>query len=306
VASEIVLTGLIGSNSLGALAAFGLLRACSQIEALRSGKLAWRLADDWTAVLTFADRIDRDALIKHLVKRQEDLKTDIFKWSDDIRVKPEVYRARLTEAAENATATKRGNADYYAAFGSETVTDGSKKLVKPTAFHMTSGQMRFLKSICEVAESVSDNRAGKFTEALFGPWKYDCECHGLFWDHMTERLYALRDCKPSDEKPRSVSAAVWFGIEAMPLFPTVRSGGKLATTGFVRTDGVTRFVWPIWTQPVGLDGLRTLLGSSELLSASAWDSLGQRGITAIYESVRSEFGKGYAVFRPATVVWSLQ
>jgi hypothetical protein len=42
----------------------------------------------------------------------------------------------------------------FAAFGSEMITDGSKGLVKPTAFHMTSGQQKFLKMICSVADSL--------------------------------------------------------------------------------------------------------------------------------------------------------
>ena len=261
---EIVLTGLVGSSPLGALAAFGLLIACSEIPELSEPRLHWRMEDDWMAVLTVASSIDESALLNHLEIRQRALNLDVFSWSEDIRVEPEKYRVRLIQHGKTATSRDRLSADYYAAFGSDTATDGSKGLVKPTAFHMTSGQQKFLKSVRELGESLSDGCDEALKEALFGPWKYEDRYHSLGWDPMTERLHALRHCAPTSEVARSVRAGVWFAVKSLPLFPTARATKRLATTGFTRRNGNTRLIWPIWTKAIGLNTLRTLLASSEL------------------------------------------
>ena len=297
----------MGSSPLGALAAFGLLRACSEILELSEPRLHWRMEHDWMAVLTVASSIDECALLNHLEVRQRALKLDVFSWSEDIRVEPEKYRIRLIRHGQTATARDRRSADYYAAFGSDTVTDGSKGLVKPTAFHMTSGQQEFLKIVAEFAESLRKNSNQAFKEALFGPWEYNGRRHSLGWDPATERLYAYRHKDPStktkDDFPNSVPGAVWLAVEALPLFPTTVWGRRLATTGLTKRNGVTRLVWPIWKEAIALDTLKMLLATSGLLDPEGWDSLGKRGVAAIYESARSEFGKGYAIFHPAALVW---
>jgi hypothetical protein len=304
--TDIVLTGLIGSNPLGALAAFGLLRVCGEIPTLLKARLSWRIEDDWIAVLTLPGQIDENGLIACLSIRQQARQLDVFRWSPDIRVLPNEYREHLIQQAERARYYDRWNADYYAAFGSEMVTDGSKKLVKPTAFHMTSGQQNFLESVMELAESMHSRCSVALKEALFGPWTYNDDQHHLGLDPASERLYALRHKKPEkDRVKRSVLAAVWLAIEALPLFPTTVARGRLATTGFMRSDGNTRLVWPIWTEPISLDTLKTLIASAELAGEiGELESLGRRGVTTVYGAVRSDFGQGYAILRPATLVWS--
>lgn len=303
--AEIKLTGIIGSNPLGALAAFGLLRVCHEISGSAFASLSWQLEDDWVAVLTLPTGQSETSLVAHLVEHLRARSLEVFNWNDDVREQPESYKRRLREQAQKARYCERLDADYYAAYGSEMKADGSKGLVKPTAFYMTSGQQKFLKSVREVAESLQSGSEDAIHEALFGPWRYQDEYHSLGWDPMTERMYALRHRAPTSEQPVCVRAAVWFAVEALPLFPTVVTRGRLETAAFTRQDGVTQFVWPIWTNPVGLDTLRTLLLTSELLGRpDHWESLERRGVAAVYESVRSEFGKGYAILRPPSVVWS--
>lgn len=289
---------------MGALAAFGLLRACSEIPELSEARLYWRMEDDWLAVLTVGSSIDDTALLNYLGARQRALKLDVFSWSEDIRVEPEKYRLRLIQNGQTATSADRRIADYYAAFGSDMVADGSKGLVKPTAFHMTSGKQKFLKSVRELAESFDDSYNEALKEALFGPWKYEDQFHSLGWDPMTERLRALRHRAPTSEAPLSVRAAVWLAVESLPLFPTAGAAKRLATTGFTRRNGNTSLIWPIWPKAIGLNTLRTLLATSELFEPEGRNSLGLRGVVAIYESVRSDFGQGNAILRPATVAWS--
>ncbi len=303
--AEIVLSGLIGSNPLGALAAFGLLRVCTETPELNHARLSWRAEDDWIAVLTLPCSHKAESLMAPLAAFLMRRKFDVFNWSPDVRVQPQEYKERLIQQGEKARYCERLDADYYVAYASEMATDGSKGLVKPSALHMTSGQQRFLKSIYELGESLRNNSEAAIREALFGPWLYRDHFHSLGWDPMTERMYALRHRAPTSEAPLCVRAAVWFAVESLPLFPTAIVHGKLVTTGFAKQDGEVRFVWPIWTEPISLDSLKTLVATSELGGVQeAWRSLGRRGVTAVYGSVRSEFGQGYAILRPATLVWS--
>jgi hypothetical protein len=301
----IPLSGLVGSNPLGALAAFGLLRVCDDIPELACARLGWRMGDDWLAVLMVSEGIEAHQLIELIVKWQQGWSADVIDWNDDIRSAPSDYRKQLIEYAQRASQLDRRLADFFSAFGSETVTDGSQGLVKPTMFHMTSGQQKFLKNVRDIADSLQKGPDSALREALFGPWRYVDKYHSLGWDPAAERLYALRHRAPTSEPARCVRAAIWLGFQALPLFPTVRRNGRLATSGFTSSDRETSLIWPIWTSPVTLEGLRSLLTCSELTAGpSGWQRLHRRGVAAVYRTVRSEFGQGYATLRPAQLVFS--
>ncbi len=205
--------------------------------------------------------------------------------------------------------------DFLAAFGSEMIAARSTGNLKPTAFDMTAGQQKFLKFVRELAASldVTAGRGGRqaaawpgrvraaFAEALFGPWTYTDDFHSLGWDHGTEALYALSAIAPTDAGPKSVRAAVWLAIEALPFFPCFPVAGRLRTRGFNRQGD--EFRWPIWRDPITLDVLRSLLGLSELyedhLPSAA---LRARGIERVYLSARPTDANGRGVFRPAVLV----
>lgn len=299
--TEIELTGLTGSSPIGALAAFGLLRLCAEIEPLAQAKLGWWRHDDWFAVLTVSEGVTKDVLVaflnEHLVKQT----TDVFAWSEDVRVTKEKYQETLQKNVDDASFVNRRFCDYLTAFASEMAVDNTKGLVKPTAFYMTSGQQKFLGSALELTESYRKDQVEKLNEALFGPWLYCDKQHALGWDPAAERMYALRHKKPGDEPQTSVSAAIRLALEAIPLFPVFPDqNGRLSTSGFIRINRENNFQWPLWQAPIGLDALKTLLTSSELDDKK---NLSLRGVTALYSSVRSEFGQGYGIFRPATLQW---
>lgn len=299
----IELTGLTGSSPVGALAAFGLLRICNEIDSLKNSRLAWSIEnqDDWTAILFVPDKIQSPDLVQILSDYQSKRNLDAFSWSEDIRVRPEEYNEKLKIQALNAKCMERAIADFYAAFGSELITDGSKGLVKPTALHMTTANQKFLKIVNKLGERLKENSVNHIEEALFGPWLYKDEQHALGWDPAAERKHALRHAAPTSENPTSVAYSVWLSLEALPLFTTVPHRGRLGTTGFTRKNSENVFSWPIWNDPVGLDTLRSLLASS--WKTKNISSLSQRSIVAIYQSVRSEFGQGYAIFRPSELVY---
>lgn len=298
--TEIELTGLTGSSPIGALAAFGLLRLCSEIESLVQAKLGWRRHDDWFAVLSVPEHVTKDVLVILLSEQLAKQSTDVFSWSEDVRVTQESYQETLQKSVAEANFKNRRLCDYLAAFASEMAVDNAKGLVKPTLFYMTSGQQKFLSSALELTEAYRTSQVENLNEALFGPWLYRDKQHALGWDPAAERMYALRHKKPGDETPTSVSAAIRLALEVIPLFPVFPDkSGRLNTSGFVRINRENIFQWPLWQAPISLDSLKTLLNSE--LS----DDINpcRRGVNALFRSIRSEFGQGYGIFRPAQLVW---
>ena len=302
--TEIELTGLIGSSPIGAMAAFGLLRICTEIEPLAQAKLGWRQSDDWHAVLYLPTEMEKERLVDLLTQYLIKQTSDVFAWSDDVRVLPDTYKEILKNGVDNANLTVRKYCDYLAAFASEMARDNTAKgLAKPTFFYMTSGQQSFLGSAVELVEAYRKERPEKITEALFGPWLYQDKQHALGWDPAAERVYALRHKKPGEEAPTSVSAAIRLALEALPLFPVFPDKtGRLHTSGFIRTKSRENvFEWPLWQAPISLDSLKTLLTSN--LDKEHKSELAKRGVNALFRSIRSEFGQGYGIFRPAQLVW---
>lgn len=291
----IILPGLIGSSPLGAMAAFGLLRVCSEIPILEGAHLHWTWDQDWRAVLRVPEDVVQEKLIDLLVQRQKDRSLSIFNWSDDIKVDPDEYRELMLSHVINSSLYQRLDADFFAAYGSEIVKDKTAKgNVKPTALHMTAGQQKFLKLIHkDLAKSMSKKTAEAYSEALLGPWRREDNVNALGWDPAAKRLHALRHRAPSSDVFHCVRAAVWLAVEALPLYPTAAVSGRLQTTGFTSTRPVV-FTWPIWKPPIGLDVLRTLITTSDSTS-----SLLRRGVTAVYRSERVESSQGGAFLRPS-------
>jgi hypothetical protein len=146
-----------------------------------------------------------------------------------------------------------------------------------------------------------------FQEALFGPWKYEDPQHSLGWDPSTERLHALRARSPTRDSSEGVTAAVWLAFEALPLFPCFLSRGGLVTTGF-HTRGTTwrqrttYLTWPVWTHPVPLDTVRSLLSMPELgEEPPPGRELRARGVEAVFRSERYKVKTqgAYFILRPA-------
>ena len=281
---DIFLPGLVGSNPLGALAAFGLLKVISLSD--QQARLSFMQQDDWVAVLQ-SKFTDEATLVSHLVDYLKERPRDDLEWSpEDVRVPSEVYRNALRSALDsNPTLV-----DSLQSIAADGAVDKSKGLIKPTDFFMVSGQQSFLGILRAVREAVVKSGEPAWREALIGPWRYLTPLHSLGWDPAGERLHALRARAPTKEKPSCVAAAVWLAFEAMTLFPALSRHGRQQTTGFNRMG----FRWPLTSTPINLATLGVLVASRLQPDAP------RKGIAAIYESERFTFGQGYAVFRPAS------
>jgi len=304
--SEHELTGLKGGHPLGALAAFGLLRVCTAMPGLADVRLGWQ-EEALTASLSITPPLTDDELIEKLVELQlSRAGAPEFKWANDIRTDPKDFIEGVSAAEGD-----RRVLSFLSSFGCELELDGKQNL-KPTAFHMTSGQQRFLKQARELAASLEPLKSApkrkakirspgeSFREALFGPWRYQDEFHAFGWDPDAERLHALQAKSPTSEKPTSVRAAVWLAVEALPLFPCAITDGVLKTRGFSRREGRTEFSWPLWKYPLPLDAVRSTLALEEVtLAKPRLKDLRARGIFAVFRARRASLQKGYAIFRAA-------
>lgn len=285
------LRGLVGSNPLGALAAFGLLRVLAP--SLPEVRLSWRRSHDWIAVLHGGPWADPSHLTSHLVDWFSQRPTDDLDWTlDDVRVGADAYRRTLRDAVTGSPWL----AERLQAFAADGAIDQQKQLVKPTAFFMASGQMSWLGGLREIHRALRSDGA-LWSEALFGPWRYATALHSLGWDPAGERLHALRGRAPTAEKPRSVAAATWLAFEALSSYPAFGVARREQTVGFRRTRGGHAFAWPIWTDPLDLDTVELLLQAD--LTPKPTSTAGRPGVAAVFRSARFTFGQGYAVFRPA-------
>lgn len=296
--SSIVLTGLLGSHPLGAMASFGLLRMVSAED--REARLSFEERDDWVAVL-HGSFTEPSALVALLTEASATIGTVVFDafGDDDVRVPPERAHA-LVDDALRAGDLHTQKLAFLSALFADGARDNTKGLVKPTPFYMASGQQSFLDTMKRIARAVRGPEAWR--EALFGPWLYSHDEWGAGWDPGTERLHALRFKAPTKDKTSCVAGAVWLGFEALPLFPAFSSRGVVHSVGWNEQDGLDHFRWPIPTEPVSLQALSVLVGIDLLRERRANGRERhklRRGIGAVYESTRHEFGQGYGVFRPA-------
>lgn len=315
--AEIPLTGLIGSHPLGAMSAFGLLRVVSQVPEFYCPRLRWHLREDWTAALHTDNCVDakkfREQLLAALVARQRTrAAADYLTWGDDIKVEPTVLAQLLNEKTNELTFGERDSVSFWAVLGSEMARQNNGK-VKPTAFHMTAGQQKFLKAVRELAVSLNPSRTpGRqetaeqieaeirqaFARALFDPWSRQDQLHSLGWDPATEALHALSDMAPTDAGATCERAAVWLAFESLPLFPCAPSGRRLVTRGF--DEDSDYFSWPIWESPITVGTLSSLLGLAELAAPKPdIGELAHRGVVAVYRSVCQRDANGRGTFRHA-------
>lgn len=305
--SEIVLTGLDGTNPLGFLAAVGVLELASW-RPRGDLQLSWR---DATPVITGCER---DQLLPHLLlctERWPEHALARFAYSDDaivspaskgaerdVKAPPVLARQAFERWVAMASRDERWWLDGCCALFTDTVADGSGGKAKPSALHFTSGQQRFLDIADELALGV---QAERLENALFGPWAYTPDLRNLSWDATQSRDYALRANDPSTEKRPGVPGAHWLAFCGLAAFPVAARGFRLATTAVHRDDRDEVFVWPLWTPPLGRVGVRSLLQRGDLRKMSG-RKLAALGLHRVNAARIARVNKGYGVFSPSRTI----
>lgn len=303
---ELVLTGLDGKNPLAFLAALGALNILAEHSG-KTPKLFWRNLGVYRPVLV--DGPEQDALLDVLARDPSELTTEpAFDLhyakangnpAHDLKPPMECAERYLLEIVRSKSSRSAGLA---ASFLTDVVRDGSGTNAKPTALHFTAGQQEFLVMIEELRKGVTRD---DFEEALFGPWRYARPLPVLQWDNSQTRDYALRATDPSKDKKLGVPGADWLamrGLAFLPVSPVMRRNEpSIATTGCQGSWKGGTFRWPMWSDPLDVSTIRSLLTSRELFEVER-QVLRGRGIPVVFESsiARSDQG-GYGSFSPAGV-----
>ncbi len=256
---SVTLSALDGSNPLGFLAALGTLRLLSAEEPAL--KMRWIREGAWHPELVGIDDVEPiPARLVALAKLNLPL-TNFDSLGKNITVDPACFSGFVDQAFRAAMKGNRTLADFAAAFGSEVLPDDKGRIQYTDLCFITgSGHQHFLGTMKGLCEAVSDEH---IRDALFGDWK---KLKGLSmrWDPSDAAEYAFRWGDPSAEGASSVWGANLLAIHGLPLFPTQPASKGLRTTGFREVYPFPEFTWPIWTHPISLDSVRTLLTLPEL------------------------------------------
>lgn len=131
-----------------------------------------------------------------------------------------------------------------------------------------AGHQHFVQSMSLIADRTGPEHLDK---ALFHPWRYDdaVEKQTLRWDPADDVRRALRWRDPSGDPRRKKQGGMLganrLAIEGLPLLPTIPVGRTLRTTGFSgRGASGTFWTWPLWSDRLGPDVVRSLLAHSDL------------------------------------------
>jgi hypothetical protein len=311
--TELKLDGLDGSNPLAFLAALGVLRALADTDTNPPARIRWSNDGRWRPVLLGVG--SRDELVSRLVQDlggwatdpSLDLhyeKKDGGKVAHDLKPCPKRFREYLTHLLEFRRPEKQRSLEYAGAFATETVTDNNGN-VKPTALHFTAGQQEFLAMVEQLitgAKGIPGVTAEDFHEALWGPWRYERPLPVLGWDATTSRDYALRASDPSKDKKLGVPGADWLAFRALALLPVAPKGDRIRTPGCGGGWKSGYFQWPLWTVPIAVDTIRSLLGRGDLEQMPSPER-SAIGIGIVFRSdIRRSDQGGYGSFAPAQVM----
>ncbi len=308
MSTGIVLKALDGSNPLAFLAAVGTLRL---LHLETDGKVTMRWVRDgvWRPeILGFGGTDEvlcgqlQNAAFRYLPL------TAFTHLGKNITVSKPVFAGFTGIASERVRTGDRTIADFAVAFGSEICEQEGKERIEYTDFCFItgSGHQHFLETMRDLVNCV---RSEHLQYALFGPWTPLKGC-SMRWDPADAAEYVFRWGNPSTDGASSVWGANLLAAHALPLFPAFPVKDGLRTTGFRegKRGRWPAFSWPVWTDAVGMDAVRSLLSLRSLLSEEDeidHQRLRALGIAEVYRAPRVRIGQGAnfkVSFRPASSV----
>lgn len=216
------------------------------------------------------------------------------------QVSGEAFSEAVRAWALEAGGAERRLVDLAAGFGSEAVVDQDGNL-EPTQFskHNGAGGRSMLADVAKLMVQVEPDR---LEAALFLRWTYSDEKLGLGWDPADARSHALMAENPERTGSVTMHGANLLAFEGLGLMPAVPTGRRLTTTGSSRVSGERAFSWPIWSAPLGVEAIRTLVALGEAQEeAPDRTRLARLGVEEVYRAEHFTFGK-YPRFRPARSV----
>lgn len=306
-ATTLDLPGLAADNLLAFLALLGLLRALDATRPDWRPRVSWS-GPPWLARLHLAADVDRPAAAATADDgvRQLGAAHDLG-GRKNIDFTAAEFRALAETAARAASPTDRRAADLLAALASETNLKGANGRVEGTALCAIHGQghQNFLERLDKLGRTELERGDGAraIEAALFEPWRYAELGLTFRWDPEEDRRYALGHADPGSQKIRTVPGANRLAAVGFMLCPCMPTAGRLHTTGFRRQERRVTLTWPLWTLPLSLAAVRTLLGHPALVQdLPERHALAPYGVAELMRVRRIQTGK-YLSFEPARPLW---
>jgi CRISPR-associated endonuclease/helicase Cas3 len=309
---EVPCPGIDASNPLGFLSAVGLLRSASHALPHIHVRIRWENNGRWHPVLVLSQPMSEDELIKALHHTLTGHQSDrhFCDLGQNTTVARQIFRTVSQASVAEATSQDRTSCDFYAGFGSDALVAQDGFTIQDTALRTMAGagHQHFLETMRNVIASCGPEHIQK---TVFQTWQYDdpTQTRSLRFDPLDDNRYALRWRNPSGDPDRkntgSMLGANRLAIEAIPLFTTAPGKRSLQTVGFTgQRASDTFFSWPVWTSPIGIDAMRSLLALREVQIPSEAESLISRGVAAVFRSQRITVGK-VRNFTPASTNWTV-
>lgn len=301
------LAALQARNPLGFLAAMGTIEVAARF--FPDARLWWSGSLNPRAMLS---GVTLDQLHAAVAQDQSDVAdSSILNWPAggplaDLKVSAQ----QLSEWAEaiRDEVVDHPNRDWVSDLWCGLVSEfglDNKKVSKPTHFHFTAGQQKFLSMVRELSQTPAD----RFDEAWFGPWRMDSPAPVLGFDNREDRAFALRAFNPAGEKKLGVPGADWLAFRGLAMYSTATFEGRLRTRSCDAAWKESEFRWPVWTQPLSRDVVMALLGDPGLVGVPTSPRpeggvrLAQRSIERVYAAtIRRTDQGGYGSFGPARVL----
>lgn len=202
------------------------------------------------------------------------------------------FRSFAERAVAAANLSCRETCDFAASFASDGCLD-ERGNVQPTQFQLItgSGHQYFLQTFLNLMEEVTEE---KMRRSLFGTWLYEDPKRSFRWDPSEDARYAYQWADPSRDGVSTEHGANLLAAMALPLFPVVPiTGGKAATTGFAGLGRGAVWTWPLWSFPLRVEGVRSLLALESLVSSDEpnREVLARYGVVEVYRSTKIEVGR---------------
>ncbi len=295
------LIGLDGTNPLGFLAAVGLFRVVSRSLASTVVKLGWvATGGTWIpelsgATLTPAGLLNLLSASFSAVDEHPSLSLLANATKQSSPSGPEQVTRRMVMLNRLSGISRENveSADWIAAVISDAVPEDSINQLQTVRRDYFTGNIRSV---------VDRTHESHLERTIFSPWDYAdaLDNQSLHLDPTEDRRHAHQWDKPSGDPNRKnqggMLGANRLALEAFPLFVSIPAGDALRTLSFSGQRSTnTRWTWPIWSEPIDIDSMRSVLGFQELqkLEPTPADvsTLRGRGITAAFRTWRILVGK---------------
>lgn len=298
--NEVLLAGLDGANPLAFMASLGVIHTISNYE---PGKISWVINDgSWKPKVTLPG-VSRSSLVALLDAALGRELNDIWAISKRLPFEAEILRNATLKCARSLELSSRDIADTLAAWGSEIFVD-DKGQFHDTAFRMVRSGDSAGQGLPDYARKLAKRCAKEDIDAaLFGPWTFSDELSSFRWDPSENREYAMQATNPSKEGSQSPIGANRLAIEALKLFPTMPGLRGLETVGFRKgSKGIdAELRWPMWTVPLGVDSIRSLLTCGLLFEPQIDRAeLREMGVAGVFASRQIKPNQYYRNFTPST------